>query len=53
MRRPGKPAIIEFEERLAAKNDTIKVAPVGAAACLSEPEEHAGVSRAGAEDSLD
>ncbi len=25
---PGKPAVIEFEERLAAKNDTIKVTPV-------------------------
>ena len=25
---PGKPAIIEFEERLGAKNDTIKVTPV-------------------------
>ncbi len=25
---PGKPAIIEFEERLLAKNDTIKVTPV-------------------------
>jgi hypothetical protein len=26
---PGKPAVIEIEERLAAKNDTIKVTPVG------------------------
>ncbi|MFM9964857.1 MAG: DUF1592 domain-containing protein [Planctomycetaceae bacterium] len=26
---PGKPAVIEFEERLLAKNDTIKVTPVG------------------------
>ena len=25
---PGKPTVIEFEERLAAKNDTIKVTPV-------------------------
>ncbi len=25
---PGKPAFIEFEERLSAKNDTIKVTPV-------------------------
>lgn len=25
---PGKPAVIEFEERLGAKNDTIKVTPV-------------------------
>lgn len=25
---PGKPAVIEFEERLLAKNDTIKVTPV-------------------------
>jgi hypothetical protein len=25
---PGKPAIIEFEERLGAKNDTIKVMPI-------------------------
>lgn len=25
---PGQPAIIEFEEKLAAKNDTIKVTPV-------------------------
>ena len=25
---PGEPAIIEFEERLGAKNDTIKIAPV-------------------------
>ncbi len=25
---PGTPAVIEFEERLAAKNDTIKVTPV-------------------------
>ena len=26
---PGKPATIEFDERLLAKNDTIKVTPVG------------------------
>ncbi len=26
---PGPPAVIEFEERLAAKNDTIKVIPFG------------------------
>jgi len=25
---PGEPAVIEFEERLAAKNDTIKVTPI-------------------------
>ena len=25
---PGKPAVIEFEERLGAKNDTIKVTPI-------------------------
>lgn len=25
---PGEPAVVEFEERLVAKNDTIKVAPV-------------------------
>ncbi len=25
---PGKPAVIEFEERLGAKNDTVKVTPV-------------------------
>lgn len=26
---PGKPSVLEFEERLAAKNDTIEVAPTG------------------------
>ncbi|MBI3877652.1 MAG: DUF1592 domain-containing protein, partial [Verrucomicrobia bacterium] len=25
---PGKPAVIEFEERLGAKNDTVKITPV-------------------------
>ena len=30
---PGKPSVIEFEERLAAKNDTIEVVPTGASGC--------------------
>lgn len=35
---PGKPAVIEFEERLAAKNDTIKVTPVGLPFVYLKPE---------------
>lgn len=35
---PGKPAVIEFEERLLAKNDTIKVTPVALPFVYLRPE---------------
>ena len=35
---PGKPAVIEFEERLLAKNDTIKVTPIGLPFVYLKPE---------------
>jgi len=35
---PGEPAIIEFEERLAARNDTVKVTPVALPFVYLRPE---------------
>ena len=50
---PGEPAIIEFEERLLAKNDTIKVTPVALPFVYLEARDHAGVSGARSAHSLD
>ena len=36
--QPGEPAVIEIEERLGAKNDTIKVTPIGLPFVYLKPE---------------